>query len=211
MPTTRAIRDEFSFDRKVLRYRRAGKFVSERAVKLAVRRVIRASQAEMRALGESMARGEIDVAEFQSRLASELKNLHVSGAMAGQGGPANMTAADYLRVGRGLKVQYRHLNNFARQIAAGELTRAQIRARTDMYARSMNGAFEGGRRDSAVAAGYRYERNVLGKNENHCHDSAFRVGCIELTAKGWQQIGTMPLPGSRTCLSNCLCSMKFRR
>jgi hypothetical protein len=211
MPTTRTVRADFQWDKRQLRYRRAGKFVSERAVKLAIRRVIRTSQAEMRALGESMARGEIDVAEFQSRFASELKNLHVSAAMAGQGGPANMTSADYLRVGRGLKSQYRYLNNFARQIGNGELNRQQIRMRSEMYIRSSNGAYEGGRRDSAIAAGYRYEKNVLGKNENHCHTGPIREGCIEVTARGWQMIGMMPLPGQRRCLSMCFCSLKFKR
>jgi hypothetical protein len=210
MAATRTVRQEFQWDRKSLRYRRNGKFVSERAVKLGVRRVIRASQAEMRAVTDEMIRGEITVGDWQARFAGELKNAHVSGAMAGQGGPANMTREDYLRVGRGLKLQYRYLDRFARQVRAGELTDDQTRRRAEMYVNSMNGAYEGGRRASAVAAGFDQERNVLGKREKHC-TTKVRVGCTELTKRGWVQIESMPLPGSRNCLSGCGCSLKFRR
>lgn len=210
MPATRAIREVFTWDKEVLRYRRAGRFVSERAVKLGVRRVMRASQAELRAIADQMASGEISLSEFQSRMASELKNLHVSGAMAGQGGPANMTANDYLRVGRKLRNEYRFLNRFTQAIADGKLDRRSIRSRTEMYVLGMNGSYEDGKRASAIASGFDQERNLLGSHEHNC-STRDRLGCPELTKLGWVQIGTLVAVGNRQCLSRCRCSLSFRR
>jgi hypothetical protein len=210
VPATRAITDQFTWDAERLRYRRNGRFVSDRAVKLAVRRVIRNSANEMRVLADQVGRGEITIQEFQSRFASELKNLHVSGAAAGQGGLNTMARNDYLRVGRGLKEQYRYLERFAQQIKAGNLTAQQVRTRAEMYVNSMNAAHESGRRDSAIGAGFDEEKNLLGVREHHC-TTKDRPGCRELTARGFVPIGTLTAVGQRQCLSWCGCSLKFRK
>jgi hypothetical protein len=210
MPATRRVTSEFTYDRRALRYRRAGKFVSSRAVKLAVRRVIRNAQAEMRAVTDQMIGGKLTVGEWRDRFRHELKNLHVSGAMAGQGGPASMTPGDYLRAGREIKSQYRYLDRFARQAAAGELSNATIRSRAAMYVNSMNGAYESGREASAIGAGYDEVRNVLGDRRDHCRTNV-RVGCLDLTRQGWAAIGSIPVPGKRQCLTGCGCTLKFRK
>ncbi len=211
MPATVAQKlSAFTWDARNLRYRRAGQFVSARTVKLAVRRVIRGSQADMRELTDQLIAKDITVADWRARMQGEVKNLHVAGAMAGQGGPANMTPSDYLRVARALKAQYRYLRRFAEQVDAGELDNATIRRRSEMYVNGMNGAYEAGRQASAIAAGYTYERNVLGDRHDHCRDGE-RPGCFDLTRRGWVAIGTMPPIGARQCLSGCGCSLKFKR
>jgi hypothetical protein len=139
-----------------------------------------------------------------------LKNLHVSGAMAGAGGMANMTAVDYGRVGQRLRFEYRRLAQFARDVKARKLTRDQVTARVEMYVAGLNGTFEETRREKAIAAGFTLERNVLGKNENHCR-TGDRIGCPELSAQGWGPIGNMPAPGRRQCLSRCFCRMTYRK
>jgi hypothetical protein len=212
MAATVAVGSQFTWSPTNLRYRRTatGEYVSERAVKLAVRRVIRQSQAEMRALTELMNRREITLANWQERMRQELKNLHVSGAMAGAGGMANMTAVDYGRVGQRLRFEYRRLAQFARDVKARKLTRDQVTARVEMYVAGLNGTFEETRREKAIAAGFTLERNVLGKNENHCR-TGDRIGCPELSAQGWGPIGNMPAPGRRQCLSRCFCRMTYRK
>lgn len=212
MPATVSIRAQFVWDAKFARYRRVatGQWVSDRAVKLGVRRVIRQSQAEMRRLTDLLAKREITIRDWQGRMASELKNLHVSGAMAGGGGMANMTPADYGRVGRRLRFEYERLAQFARDVKARKLTPRQVAARVEMYVAGMNGTYEGVRRDKAIAAGFVEEKNLLGAREHHCHTLA-RVGCEELTARGWGPIGQMPLPGYRQCLNGCGCTLKFRK
>lgn len=211
MPATLTIRDQFIWDPDRLQYRRPnGQFVSVRAVKLGIRRVIRATQAEMQSLTNQMMRGELSLSDWQARFTNELKNMHVSAAMAGQGGAANMTRNDYLRVGRALKSQYRYLDRFVKQIKAGELSPSRIAARSNMYVNGMNGSYEDGRQSSAIAAGYDEVRNVLSLKEKHCH-TGVRVGCPELSQQGWVAIGTMPVPGQRQCLSGCGCALKFRK
>lgn len=208
-----AVRKGFEWDADALRYRRlsTGRFVSQRAVRLAIRRSIKISGEEMKALSEQVASGEITVGEWQARMSFEVKNLHVSSAMAARGGPANMTPADYLRAGRELKFNYGRLEIFAREIEDRKLTRKQIKNRTAMFIASAWGTYEGGRRDGAVAAGFDEERNVLGDRIKHCHDTTQRQGCVELTRLGWIRIGTMPQPGRRACLTGCGCFMKFRK
>jgi hypothetical protein len=212
MPATIAVNQTFEWSPSLLRYRRTatGKFVSDRAVKLGVRRVIRQSQAEMRALTDQMIRREITLAQWQERMRQELKNLHVSGAMAGAGGMANMTPADYGRVGYTLRFQYGRLAQFAKDAKARKLTPDQLRRRVEMYVSSVNGTYEETRRTKAIAAGFVEERNVLGKTENHCR-TRDRVGCIELSRRGWGPIGFMPVPGQRQCLSACQCRLIFRK
>jgi len=203
---------EFEYDRASLRYKRlsTGRYVSPRAVKRAINRVIVNTQIEIRAVTEQLTKGQITIGEWQYRMSAELKNLHVSGAMAARGGPANMAGADYLRAARELKSQYRYLQRFADAIEAGQLDAKAIQNRAASYVRSQHKTYEGSRRDGAIATGFDEERNLLGPTERHC-TTKLRIGCKELTAKGWQPLGAMPIPGDRQCLMGCACMLKFRR
>src|SRR5438874_2001637 len=110
MPASIALNQVFEWDKVSQRYRRlaTGKFVSPRAVKRGIQIVIRNAQAEISAVTQQMIDGHSTISEWQYRMSAELKNLHVSGAMAARGGPANMTGTDYLRAARELKSQYRY-------------------------------------------------------------------------------------------------------
>jgi len=202
---TVSIRSKFAWDKDAQRYRLAnGRFVKETAVKQATLRTIKSSQAEMQRLTTQLNRGELTIENWCTRFASELKNLHVSGAMAGGGGMANMTQADYGRIGQELRFQYRRLGNFAAQIKAGELTDKQIEGRTNLYVASMNKTFEAARRTKAAEV-MQEERNILGATDQHC------AVCIEQTARGWVPIGLLVPIGARTCMANCKCRYSFRK
>lgn len=95
-------------------------------------------------------------------------------------------------------------------------TEAQIVARSALYGASGNGIYELARRESHLRARddkgrlrFLYERNILGANENHCHDGEYAEGCVEVTDAGWQPIGSLPLPGLRQCSVNCNCSIDY--
>jgi hypothetical protein len=79
-----------------------------------------------------------------------------------------------------------------------------------MYVNGVNGSYEDAQRAAAINAGYEYERNVLGRTENHCK-SGTRPGCVEQTRLGWVPIGTLTPIGGRTCLSSCKCQIVYRR
>jgi len=205
MAATVSIRSKFSWDKQAQRYRLpSGRFVKETAVKQATFRVIRNSQAEMQRLTAQLNRGELTIDNWRARFASELKNLHVSGAMAGGGGMANMTQSDYGRVGQEMRFQYGRLDRFTAAIKAGELTDKQIEARTNLYVASLSKTFEASRRAKAAEV-MQEEKNVLGKTDAHCGV------CIEQTKRGWTPIGYLVPIGARTCLSLCKCRYVFRK
>jgi hypothetical protein len=55
-----------------------------------------------------------------------------------------------------------------------------------------------------------WERSILTDGADHCADGEFTEGCVGVAEAGWQEAGTLPLPGLRTCAMNCLCAMEYR-
>lgn len=211
-----AVKTRFTYNPRTLRYRdnRSGKFVKASTVKRATFAVVKASRAEMRRLSNEMIARRLDLGEWQERFAAEVKNLHTSLAMAGAGGMANMTPSDWGRVGQRLRFEYSRLAEFAVQLKNRQFTPGQVRARVDMYCNAGQISFEGSRRAGAETAGMTEERNLLGPNENHCHTDPKRPqreGCENLSLLGWVLLGTLPAVGSRVCISNCKCTLQFRR
>lgn len=79
-----------------------------------------------------------------------LKNAYIQQYLLGIGGQGQLTQKDYGSIGGMLGEQYKYLQNFAREIAAGNLTPGQIRRRIAMYS---NSAREGYARARARAHG----------------------------------------------------------
>lgn len=211
MPTVVALRTKYSYSRATLRYRNnlTGQWVKAREVKRAVNATIASAQKEMRLLASDMAKRRITLGQWQERFAAEIKNLHVSNAMAGAGGMGQMAAQDYGRVGQRLRFEYERLAKFAADLKARKFTENELYARVEMYIAAGNVSYEGAKRDGAIAAGYDLEKNVLGKNENHCTTKGGIIGCVEVTALGKQPIGTLPAPGYRRCISRCYCMLRY--
>jgi hypothetical protein len=57
------------------------------------------------------------------------------------------------------------------------------------------------------------QRNVLAADAEHCKTDERKgtIGCVEETRRGWVTLGTMSLPGRRTCRQGCACRMEYRR
>lgn len=187
------------------RYRDAGgRFVAESAVRNALEDVTRASAASMRRLSEQLQAGEITVAQWQTRMAAEVKTMHVVSATVAHGGKAQMGHSDYGWTGSVIKEQYRYLRRFAADIESGRQPLAGVAARAELYAHAGRQTYERMRARDHAATGYDQERNVLGPAE-HC------PGCLLATSSGWVLIGTLTPPGSRECRVRCRCSLQFRR
>lgn len=75
----------------------------------------------------------------------ELRTTYTAQYMAGRGGKNVMTQSDWGKVGNMLKGQYAYLNDFAKEIASGKLSQAQIAARAGMYTSSASQAYERGK------------------------------------------------------------------
>lgn len=202
----------YEYNQRSMRYRdrRTGKWVAQKTVKRATIKVIEASKAAMRTLANDMAGRRIKLSEWQRRMEVEIKNLHVSLAMAGAGGMSQMTPRDYGRVGARLRFEYSRLERFAQQIKDRKVTRNMIAARVEMYVSAGHISHEAARKDQAGDQGYTFESNVLGRTDQHCRTNQ-RPGCIEQTRLGRVPIGSLVEVGERQCLSRCDCSIKYHR
>jgi hypothetical protein len=216
MPATlAAVKTRYTYTERSMRYRdnRTGRFVPTAKVKRSIDRVVKTAQAEMRSLARQLADREITLGNWQSQFAERLKTLHVASAMAGRGGLAAMTAADYGRVGARLRFEYGRLELFARDLAARKFTWGELRNRVEMYCAAGHVSHEAARFGAARVANMLYEFNKLGRREKHCKTDprGGRVGCIDLTEMGRVPIGTLPRPGERRCLSRCGCTIGYSR
>jgi hypothetical protein len=148
--------------------------------------------------------GDITIREWQDAMAVELRRAHVQAMALGRGGWDQVTAEDWQRVADRLREQYGYLVGFAQDIEAGELSEAQIRARSAQYEGAIWATFWMGLDVAMGLAGFTEERRELGVAE-HCGD------CIVWASFDWQPIGSLPEPGERSvCGSNCRCRKVYR-
>ena len=91
------------------------------------------------------------------------------------------------------------------EIAEGDLSPAQISARSKLYINSSNKQYWRGKMEAKLAAGFTEEQRFLNPAE-HCDD------CVGYAARGRVPIGTLPEPGEASaCQENCRCTKKYYR
>lgn len=186
------------------RYIRAdGRFVSFGEIRGAIDRALDNSESRLLGYGQALRDRSMSVAEWQTRTAQELKYIHTMTAAAAKGGWAQMSPADYGRVGLRLREQYAYLSRFAGEIQAGLPLDGRFLNRIQLYAQSGRLTYHMVLRAERRIRGDTEERNVLGVAD-HCGE------CVSTTERGWQPIGTLPLIGTRECLSNCRCHIEYR-
>ena len=204
----------YVFDRRTGRYHEAasGRFVSRsRILGLVENRITHHQEAIVR-LTESLVQGGLSLPDWQRLMKQELKLLHIQEAVLAKGGWAQMTPADWGRVGAATKAQYKYLAGFAEDIANGTfksgrvMSDGHILVRAGMYAQSGRATYW--KETSAVQklAGMTEERRLAVGDAGTCSP------CTELAGKDWQPIGTLPAPGGSPCqgLTHCRCEKEFR-
>jgi hypothetical protein len=202
------VADLFVWDTRSARYRDPvhGRFVSRQAVKAAVEQVIDGARQELHSHTQRLAAGVLNLPTWQTECAQTLRALHLASAVIGKGGRAQMTPADYGRIGARTKDQYGFLARMAGEIHSGAIDLADEPAtlrRIGLYADAARATYEQSSRDSAsTSAVLSWERNVLG-TADHCDE------CLAATASGRVPIGTLPLPGQRVCKQGCKCSLVY--
>ena len=110
-----------------------GRFVAEQTVRDELNRHVDAAQINLQSITRQLYAGNITVDQWQIATALEIKEAHMANAMFSVGGRANMTPANWGRVGGTLRDEYRYLTRFANQIAAGQISEAQALARIQQY------------------------------------------------------------------------------
>lgn len=196
----------FTYSQSTLLYRDSrGRYVSARVVNQATDYVIRGASDRMIALSKQLQAGTIGLDGWQNAMAAEMKLLHVGAAAMGRGGWDQMSQADWGWTGHKLRDQYAYLRNFAHDIATGDQPLdGRLLNRTRLYAEAARGTQREMQRRMGQLIGHSQERNQLGAADRHCGS------CLSCTAQGWVPIGSLTPVGSRSCYSNCHCSIQTR-
>lgn len=160
-----------------------------------------------RGMAGALAERDITLGQWERNMREQIKEEYIKQYLLGRGGRDLMTAVDWGSVGGMCADQYRYLDGFAAEIAAGNLSEKQIAARSEMYLRSSREAFERARgRAQPDVTEVRW--NVTAAES--C------VDCIAYDDMGWQPIaddpygGNMPGSGGTRCLTNCMCYLTRR-
>lgn len=193
---------DYNYDNRSQRWRDAdnGRFVSETAVRAELENVVSATYDELDTLTRQMYAGNISVQQWQVSVAQSLSDAHLAQSMFAVGGRANMTQANWGRVGGVLRDEYRYLSRFANDIASGRVSEAQALARIQQYG---NATYQSYWREYAhTSSGLLYWR--LSPAE-HCGDCLTLSGDSPYTA---QTIPTYPGAGQTTCRGNCRCYLE---
>ena len=208
MPDRRSsLTPTYTFNARSQRYRNiaTGRWVARETVRRALDTTLQRSQVDILRLGRDLQAGRLTLAEWQVSTAKTLKAAHLASAAAARGGWAQMTQADYGRVGHKLRMEYGYLTRLAGQVADGtQALDGRFLTRLSMYAQSPRGTYHEQERAGMREAGYTQERNVLGMAD-HCD------GCRAQTARGYVALGSLIPVGQRDCLTSCKCTIQYRK
>lgn len=201
----------YYWDELVGRYRdEKGRFVARDTVYAYVNQSLAISTNIAETLGGYVYDGTISVNDWMLAMQREIKDEYIRQYMSFVGGRWNMNASDWGSIGGMVGEQYKYLKGFAQDIATGELTEAQIIARSNMYINSAREARERARMKSAKKAEFDevyWEVNAALEN---CG------GCIEYNQMSWQLVeknpykGAFPGSGDTVCLTSCGCQLVYR-
>jgi len=159
---------------------------------------------DMAAVSRSLVSGEIRLAQWQTEMMGLIKEANLAGGALERGGWYQMSQADFGRVGAKVRGEYDFLRNFASEIEAGtQRLDGTLPNRARLYGEQGRVTYYDFSREKAIRDGFDEERSVVTPGEN-CEE------CIAEESKGWVPIDTLVPIGSRICLSNCNCFMRYR-
>lgn len=198
-----------TFDRRTGRYRGpTGRFISREQVADYLHTATENAGRRMRALGDQLARGELSIAEWQTQTRLAMRDVHAYSAAVRVGGLHAMTPTEWGHVGQALRRDYQRLAELAAGIESGAVPLdGKLRARLRLMGLAGRATGEAAALRDLMARGFDLERNVRRAGDS-CTTGKERTGCIEASEMGWVEIGTIPLPGTRTCLGNCRCFLR---
>lgn len=192
-----------------------GRLLSDGEVAEIVNGIIDEANSEpVEALNTMLEDGRLSAEEWAVAFALLLEIIYIQQAELGAGGESQMSPALWALVIVALNIQYGFLEDFAKKINAGQLSTAQIEARTRMYINSSREAFWTTKDEKAKQAGFTEERWDAIGDDSTCGP------CFDAEDLGWQPIGTFAQPGSgrvqvdplTLCdgLTNCRCEKRYR-
>lgn len=202
------------FDRKIgfWRYVQSGRRIYPSRVRSGVMRISKFSERSMRDLTRQLVNGEISREAWYRSMRQMMKDEYRAAYLASIGGLDNYDRSEVSKFGWRMRPHYRWLNNFLEELNSGKQPLNGFAVnRAGMYGRAGNSIYWNNMANVAEENGFDEYLRILGENDNHCHDTESTNGCIELAALGWQPMSRFVPIGGATCLSNDLCTLKFRR
>lgn len=119
-----------------------GRFLSREKALEYVDGALQAGRTATGTLANLVAEGTISAADWRDKMRQEIKDEYIRQYLSARGGLSQMTQADWGSIGGMLTEQYKYLDKFYGEVAAGNLTKGQIAARAGMYINSAREANE---------------------------------------------------------------------
>ena len=195
----------YRWNERAGRYQDArGRFVSWRAVQRSLYETVDTARDAIKDLAQDLRDGKLSLQAWRDAMATEIRNLHAASAAAAKGGWAQMTPADWGRVGGRVRGELWYLNRLAGEIVSGKqrLDGSFLR-RAAMYGDAGKRTYAAQESVEAGRHGFDEEHSELGTAE-HCDE------CVAEASKGWVPIGTLIGIGLRACMNSCACTMHYR-
>jgi hypothetical protein len=203
---------KYYWDESVGRFRDdLGRFVARNTIDQFVTQSIMTSTNVTDSLAQMVSNGLINVNDWKDTMRQEIKDEYIRQYLSSMGGREFMTQKDWGSIGGMLTEQYKYLDNFANDIATGELSEAQIMARSSMYVNSASEARERARERVATDLDYDMVEWVVDASLENCDD------CLAFAAMGVVSIdedpynGAYPGSGDTVCLTNCGCHEEYSK
>lgn len=193
---------QYNYDNRAFRWRDSvsGQFVANSAVNAEMFAHADATHSTLQRLTQSLYDGNINVAQWQVAVASELKDAHLAQAIFAAGGRANMTQVEWGRVGQTLREQYTFLNGFAADIASGRQSLAQALNRVKMYGNATVQSYWSEYAERST--GLIYWRLSAAE---HCPTCLTNAAGSPYTR---QSLPSYPADGNTQCKANCRCYLE---
>jgi hypothetical protein len=149
----------------------------------------------------------INMAEWQVRMATSLRESHIRMAALGSGGAQNLTSRTYGAVGYRLREQYDYLSKFSLELAEGTLTPNQALTRAGLYANSVKPTFHRAEQIQKETEGFRSAKRSLDAAAQHC------PSCLNYSTQGqYRAIASVVLPGvACVCRQFCRCTIEYSK
>jgi hypothetical protein len=191
----------YKYDNKTGQYRGAsGKFVSRAEIAHVVAQTVDTLADQLSRHTDDLIRDKLSVADWQSSIASELKNSSIQMSLLASGG-GDIDKSITVQ----LNEQFDRLDKFGRSIARGELSVPQIQARARNYANSTRVAFYQVESISKARSGLKSAKRILDNQAKHCPD------CLRYASLLYVPLSQLISPGTNCeCNAGCKCSVVYR-
>lgn len=201
------VRPEYTFDRVAGRYRGpGGRFVPQAQIRAWLDTALDNATKRVDALATALRSGRIDLISWEVAMRREVKQVALYSASAARGGWAQMSDADYGRVGQHVRSQYQYLRGFAQDVQKGVTPlNGRLNNRAALYGQNGRALYH-----RMEVADQRLRGMTERRNKKSPRDAC--EGCLSATAAGWHPIDSKSVPeiGARNCGNRCRCRWEFR-